>query len=138
MRFESGKILILLRTLLEFLRYQHFMLFIMSNKSDNNIPNDDNNSRLLKDFENHWDRICKKIEATEMSMADVRSWDNKFELDRLKLIRKLPGHSFTLDADTRINRIKDKIDIAVLKAKANYREKEKIRLKDSYYSSAIN
>lgn len=114
------------------------MLFIMSNKSDNNIPNDDNNSRLLKDFENHWDRICKKIEATEMSMADVRSWDNKFELDRLKLIRKLPGHSFTLDADTRINRIKDKIDIAVLKAKANYREKEKIRLKDSYYSSAIN
>jgi len=33
---------------------------------------------------------------------------------------------------TSINRIKDKVDIAVLKAKANYRAKEKIRLKDSY------
>lgn len=96
------------------------------------MSNDSDNARLLEDFEDHWVKMGKDIETTEMSLDDVRYWEIKFDLDRTHLIQSLPGRSFTTEVDTRINRIKNKFDIAILKGKANYRENEKIRLKDSY------
>ena len=93
---------------------------------------DAKNLKLLEDFEVHWIENSKEVENTELSKADVKMWGNNFNLGKNRLIQSLNTNYYTNEVETRINRVKNKFDISVLKAKANYRENERIRLKEAY------
>jgi len=91
--------------------------------------------KRLEEFEKHWNEMCEKFEATEMPRRDAESWDAKFHIDRLKFQMSIPP-SFQdkvyNEVYPRLDRTEHKVGVAILKAKANFREKEKIRLKEAY------
>lgn len=89
----------------------------------------------LEELETHWNEMCKKIESTEMSRDDARLWYSKFEQSLLLFKTSIPRwitKRYANEIYPRLDMVRDKVDVAILKSKANYREKEKIRLKDSY------
>jgi len=91
--------------------------------------------KRLEDFEKHWNEMCEKFEATEMSKRDAKIWDLECHLDRLKFQMTLPRFyqdKFYNEIYSRLDRVEHRVGVAILKAKANFREKEKIRLKDAY------
>ena len=92
---------------------------------------DAKNLKLLEAFELHWKENSKEVENTELSKADVRMWELKFEDQRLTLLESFSRHYYTNGVETRISRVKNQFDISVLKARTNYRENEKIGLKAS-------
>lgn len=99
------------------------------------MPSKDDVFKRLEDFEKHWNEMCEKFEATEMSKRDAESWDAEFHIDRLKFQMTIPRffqNKFYNEIYTRLDRVEHKVGVAILKAKANFREKEKIRLKEAY------
>lgn len=90
----------------------------------------------LKNFEIHWDEMCKKYENMKMSRHDAKHCERKFR-DRIYDFRMttIPDsikYKVQDDIEQRLNQVKDKVSVAILKARNNFRENEKIRLKDAY------
>ena len=89
----------------------------------------------LENFEKHWGEMCKEFETAEMSKHDARIWTLDFRMDRFKFSMKMGAfirNTYGNDIDTRLDWIEHKFSVAILKSRSNFREKEKIRLKDSY------
>ena len=92
--------------------------------------------RRLGEFEMHWNEMCEKFETAEMSKNDAERWRLRFQ--EWKNMLMIPVTRFELDEfNQRVERVEDKLEVALLKAKANFREKEKVRLKDVYGSFGI-
>lgn len=81
-------------------------------------------SKELEDFEKHWDEMCKKFETTELSKNDAEGWNNKFELDKLKLKLKIPDYCCDFDIEQRLARVKHKVDVAILNGQKNFHKSE--------------
>ncbi|MFZ2072049.1 MAG: hypothetical protein WAV32_10770 [Halobacteriota archaeon] len=91
----------------------------------------DDVSKRLEDFEKRWNELCKKLKATEMSKNDAESLRLRFQEEKDTLMIHVTR--FKLDEfNQRMDRVEDELEVAFLKAKANFREKEKIRLKEAY------
>ena len=89
----------------------------------------------LEEFEDHWGEMCKKFETTEMLKRDAKMWNLDFRMDRLKFLMKMDTFirkKYGNEIDTRLDWIEHRVGVAILKSRSNFREKEKIRLKDSY------
>lgn len=89
----------------------------------------------LENFEDHWGEMCKKFETTEMLKRDAKMWTLNFRMDRLNFLMKMGvfiRNKYGNDINTRLYWIEHKVGVAILKSRSNFREKEKIRLKDSY------
>ena len=91
--------------------------------------------KRLEDFEKHWNEMCEKFENTEMPVQDAEIWNLEVRIDRLKFQMTMPHlfqDKFYNEIYSRLDRVEHKVGVAILKARANFREKEKIRLKDAY------
>ncbi len=87
--------------------------------------------KRLEESEKHWNALCKKFETTEMSKDDAEKWRLRFQTKKDHLMIQVTR--FDIDEfNQRVDRVEDKLEVAILKAKANFREKEKIRLKEAY------
>ena len=89
----------------------------------------------LENFEDHWGEMCKKFETTEMLKRDAKMWNLNFRMDRLKFVMKMDTFirkEYGNEIDTKLDWIEHRVGVAILKSRSNFREKEKIRLKDSY------
>ena len=97
--------------------------------------------RRLGEFEMHWNEMCEKFETAEMSRRDADAWDAEVRIDILKFRLTVSANYFRDEIYTeiysRLGRVTHRVGIALLKAKANFREKEKVRLKDVYGSFGI-
>ena len=90
---------------------------------------------ILEEFEYHWGEMCKKFETTEMSKCDAKKWNFDFSMDRLKFLMKMDTfirRKYGNEIDTRLDRIEHRVGVAILKSRSNFREKEKIRLREFY------
>lgn len=91
-----------------------------------------------EDFENHWNERCEEIKSTEMSLNDAKycrlTFYDRREKFRASVLLEISSTSYSLknEIDSRLDKVEDKVEGAILKARANFREKEKIRLKDAY------
>jgi hypothetical protein len=95
--------------------------------------------RRLGVFEMHWNEMCEKFETAEMSLNDAKycrlTFSDRREKFRASVLLEISSTHYSLknEIDSRL----DKVEGAILKAKANFREKEKVRLKDVYGSFGI-
>ncbi|MFA5295448.1 MAG: hypothetical protein WC382_08040 [Methanoregulaceae archaeon] len=94
------------------------------------------NSELdpLDDFTDHWDDLIDNIETLELTPKDTKLWYLKFKSDRSIFFLTNPvGSDYEYNEQhTRMRQIENYLDIAINKGKTNYRNNERIRLKEAY------
>ena len=91
----------------------------------------------LENFEKRWDELCKQLETTEMPRHDAERWDSEFREEKNVYQKTIPDsiqNEFYNEIYPRLDQVGHKVSVAILKARANFRKNEKIRLKDAYGS----
>ena len=88
----------------------------------------------LDNFTDHWDQLIEKIETLELTPNDVSKWYATFKAEKSTFLMYNSYDSGYSDNDklTRMNEIKHFLEIAITKGKTNYRNNERIRLKETY------
>ena len=85
----------------------------------------------LENFEKRWDELCKQLETTEMPRHDAERWDSEFREEKNVYQKNIPDEFYN-EIYPRLDQVGHKVSVAILKARANFRKNEKIRLKDAY------